>query len=98
MASEMLTKKSPDLMKKMETMSTNFTARGNPKTRFPWVTTAINPEVGIAKAATMPAVQNAAGAAVSPAVHAPAQMSSLLNQLLQLFKEKKKNENPNPQQ
>jgi hypothetical protein len=95
MASEMLKKKSPDLMKKMETMATNFTARGNPKTRFPWVTTAINPEVGLAKAATMPSVQNAAGAAVSPLAHAPAQVSSLVNQLLKLIRDKY--ENPNSQ-
>lgn len=92
-ASGLLQQKSPGVMPKMEKMSTNFVARDNPKKTFPWFTTALDPTVGLMKSATLPGVQNALGAATSPVVRFPGQISSLIQQAL-----RKNRENIDPQQ
>lgn len=93
-ASQMLAKKAPGLMPKMEQMANNYVARDNPKKTFPWFTTALDPTVGLAKATTLPGVQNALGAAASPIPRFPGQISSLLNQAL---KKLRRNEDPDTQ-
>lgn len=67
-ADELLSKKAPELVSKLKKMAVNYAARGNPKASFPWFTFALNPEVGLAKAATLPVVQNTLGAVASPLV------------------------------
>lgn len=89
MTTKILSEKSPDLIPKMEKMATNYAAKGKPKT-FPWFISAVDPKMGALKAATMPGVQNAAGAAVSPAVRFPAQIATILSQI------RKKREDSNP--
>lgn len=61
MAREMLQWKAPDLVNKIEESAVNYAAKGDPRA-FPWLIGSLNPKVGIAKLATLPAVQNAIGA------------------------------------
>lgn len=68
LANELIKAKAPDLSVKLEKMATNFAAKGNPKASFPWFTTALDPKIGLVKAATLPIVKNAAGAALSPLI------------------------------
>jgi hypothetical protein len=78
MATEMLRKKSPDLVNKMENMALKYASEGKGN-RIPWFTLALDPKVGAIKSATMPGVQNMMGAALSPLVKVPSQVSSLGN-------------------
>lgn len=68
---EKIAERSPKLDAAIKEMALNFVAQGNPPSKFPWFTTALNPKVGLAKIATLPVTKNVAGAALSPLVQVP---------------------------
>jgi len=63
-ASDLLKKKSPQLMSEMEKMATQYAAKGEDLS-LPWLTFAINPKVGALKAFNLPYAKNVAGAITS---------------------------------
>lgn len=77
---ELLKKKAPELSNKLSEMALNFNAVGK-KTAFPWFTTALDPRVGLAKAATLPVIQNTAGALARPLVTRPGAIAALTKAL-----------------
>jgi len=70
-AREMLQWKAPELVEKIEKSAVNYLAKGKGD-KIPWITLAINPKVGLMKAATLPSVQNTLGAVVG----APARIAA----------------------
>lgn len=83
-----LAKRSPKLAGELENMATNFAARGNPKASFPFFTTALDPKIGLAKAATLPIVRNVAGAVTAKTLSAIPRALPVVDSTIDKLKEK----------
>ncbi len=61
---QIISAKFPEMAQAISKTATNYAAAGADSASIPWLTLAIDPRVGLTKMATLPAVRNAAGAAV----------------------------------
>lgn len=86
LANELLKKKAPDLVIKLENMATNYAAKGKGNA-VPWFTLAMNPKVGALKVATLPFVRNIAGAATNVIGTTASKTLPLINSAAKIVKE-----------